>query len=131
MTNTIVMLFLTATQTYQLPPGLLSSLCYVESKHKIDAVHHDDGNSDSLGICQIKYETAKHLGFKGTKADLMDPKNNITYAAKYLKSQLKRYNGNSPKAVAAYNMGHFSPGKVFAKNQSYVDAVFKAWAEAK
>jgi len=125
------MLFISVTQANSLPPGLLSSLCYVESKHDIHAIHHDDGNSDSLGICQIKLQTAKELGFKGSKADLMKPENNIKYAGKYLRKQLARYKNNSPMAVSAYNMGTFKPGKVFAANQTYVDRVFKAWAEGR
>jgi soluble lytic murein transglycosylase-like protein len=127
-----MLLFVSATVTYDLPPGLLSALCWTESKHDIHAIHHDDGNSDSLGICQIKLKTARMMGFKGTAEDLMDPKENISYAAKYLKAQLRRYSLDSPKAVAAYNLGTFRKGSTrFASNQKYVDKVFMAWAARK
>lgn len=126
------MMFIAATTTYHLPPGLLSALCYVESKHKADAIHHDDGNSDSIGICQIKLKTAQMMGFKGTAHDLLNPKINTTYAAKYLKHQLNRYENDSPKSVAAYNTGTYLQGtKTFARNQLYVNAVFEAWARRK
>lgn len=130
MDTTLALLFLSATQTFSLPPGLLSALCYVESHHKVSAVHHDDGNGDSLGVCQVKLNTAKMLGFRGTYSQLMKPETNIEYAAKYLRKQLLRYDENSPHAIAAYNSGSFRSGtKSFARNQIYVDRVFVAWAQ--
>jgi soluble lytic murein transglycosylase-like protein len=98
-------LFLAATINHSLPVGLLESLCYVESKHNVNAVHRDDGNSDSLGVCQIKYRTAQYMGFKGTRQQLMLPTVNIYYAGKYLRHQLNRY-GSIERAVIAYNLGH-------------------------
>lgn len=116
-------IFLAATNFYHLPPGLLASLCYVESKHDINSIHHDDGGSDSLGVCQVKLETAKWIGFKGTKKDLMVPVNNIGAAAGYLRIQLDRYHGDITKAVIAYNKGnarHLTSSKYQVK-------VFKEW----
>jgi soluble lytic murein transglycosylase-like protein len=104
--TTLTALFITFSAQYQLPPNLLSSLCWVESKHKIQAVHHDDGGEDSLGVCQVKLSTAKWLGFKGTANQLMNPEVNIKYSAKYLSKQIHRYKGNIKKAVTAYNRGH-------------------------
>jgi soluble lytic murein transglycosylase-like protein len=130
--NTILIMFIAATTTYQLPPGLLSSLCFVESRHKVEAIHHDDGGSDSVGICQVKLKTAKWLGFKGTEKELMNPEVNIKYAAIYLGRQIKRYGGDTRKGVAAYNTGSFKPGiSKYAANQTYVNRVFTAWATVK
>lgn len=120
--NTILVLFTSMSLQYHIPPGLLRSLCYVESKHKINASHHDDGGADSLGICQIKYKTAKDMGYKGTTKQLMQPHVNIKYAAKYLAWQLKRYHKIN-KAVIAYNRGN-------AKNlttSKYQLKVYKTW----
>lgn len=125
--GSLSILFLSATAAFHLPTGLLSSLCYVESGHKIEAVHHDDGTGDSLGVCQIQYRTAKGLGFRGTAKDLMDPQVNVVYAAIYLRKQLNRYHDNVARAVAAYNAGSYRPAAVGARNQNYVDKVFKAW----
>lgn len=108
---------------FNLPPGLLSSLCYIESTHNITAVHHDDGRGDSLGICQIKLETAKGLGFKGSQKELMQIENNIYYAGAYLQHQKNRYNGDITKAVIAYNIGsakHLTTSR-------YQTKVFKQW----
>ncbi len=98
-------MFNTMSHKYNLPDGLLASVCYTESKYKINAVHHHDGNGDSIGICQIKLSTAQLVGFKGTEKDLLNPKVNIEYAAKYLSRNMKRYNGNIERALIAYNQG--------------------------
>lgn len=101
----ITSLFFTLSLKYGLPLGLIDSLCYIESKHKVNAIHHDDGNSDSIGICQIKYNTAKSLGYRGTIKNLYNPENNIKYAALYLRKQINRYN-SIQRGVVAYNRGN-------------------------
>lgn len=116
-------LFMTISIQYSLPSGLLEAVCFVESNHKVNAVHKDDGGANSLGVCQIKLNTAKDLGFKGTEKQLMNPKTNIKYAAKYLRHQLNRYKGSITKAVIAYNLGHAS-GLTTTK---YQRKVFKKW----
>lgn len=123
------MIFLSVTGTFSLPPGILSAVCWVESSHRINVVHKDDGKGSSLGTCQIKLPTARMLGFKGTEKELMIPKTNVYYGGRYLVRQLNRYEGDIVKAVAAYNSGTYrqtSNGQ--AKNQVYVSRVFKAWS---
>lgn len=121
---TLTALFVSVSLQYNIPPGLLSSVCYVESKHNIHAIHRDDGKGGhSLGVCQIKLSTARHMGFKGTEKQLMNPKINIKYAGKYLKHQIKRYHGNINKAVIAYNLGH--AGKL--GHTKYMERVYKVW----
>lgn len=121
--STLLVLFTTISVQNELPPGLLKSLCYVESKHNIHAIHHDDGGADSLGVCQIKYATAKEMGFKGTVKQLMEPRTNVKFAAKYLKHQIKRYHGNINKAVIAYNKGHAGD----LTTTKYMRKVYKQW----
>jgi len=121
----IAEIFVAVSLQFHLPAGLLSSLCWVESRHNINAVHVDDNGSDSLGICQIKLDTAKDIGFKGTAKQLMSPETNIYYAAKYLARQRTRYH-SIKKAVIAYNQGHAGQltttkyqRKVFARWKNY------------
>lgn len=123
--DTVSILFLTMSIKYGLPPDLLSSLCWIESRHTVNAVHHDDGGSDSLGICQIKYDTAKSLGFRGTAKQLMEPKYNIKYAALYLSKQVNRYN-SIERGVIAYNRGN-AKGLTTSK---YQRKVFRKWRKA-
>ena len=129
-TATLLLLFSTMTQHFDLPKGLLSALCFVESSHDIKAIHIDDGEHNSVGVCQVQLPTAKTMGFKGTEVQLQNPKTNIFYAAKYLHMQLNRYDGDIVKAISAYNSGTYRltrNGKLI--NQHYVDKVFNAWEE--
>lgn len=110
---------------FNLPINLLSSLCYVESKHDITAVHHDDGGSNSLGVCQIKLTSAKDMGFKGNEQQLMQPQINIFYAGKFLANNIKRYHGNLPRAITSYNKGR-STGTGYSL---YYKKVFMKWSQ--
>lgn len=105
MNASLSIIFATASYFFSLPPKLLDAVCYVESKHSVSAYVKHDGNTPSYGICQIKLETARHMGFKGTPEELMKPNRNIYFAAKYLRYQLKKYN-NVEQAVMAYNQGY-------------------------
>ena len=129
--NELLLIFAMVTQTYSLPPKLLSALCYVESGHKVTAINVNDGGADSLGVCQIKLTTAKLVGYKGTAKELhKSPFLNISFAGKYLKKQLTRYNGDIVQAIAAYNAGRCrfnNKGQI--KNRIYVSKVLKAWAD--
>lgn len=122
MQTVLALMFATMTTTYDLPKGLLSALCWVESNHKPSAVHVDDGGADSLGICQVQIATARSLGYKGNVKQLMRAKQNMNYAAKYLKHQLKRYHGDLTKAISAYNAGTAT-----SANTYYVNKVIRAW----
>lgn len=126
MNISIFILFNAANKVFGLPTGLLESICYVESNHKVSAIHLNDGKGHSYGICQVKYSTAKWLGYKGTEQDLMKPETNIFYAGKLLKRQILRYDGNIEKAIVAYNRGNSKD-----LNQSrYSQKVIKQWRNA-
>ncbi len=126
----LILAFTVATTTFSLPNGLLPALCFVESSHRTKVVHVDDGKENSLGVCQVQLSTARTLGFRGTATQLMDPKMNVKYAAKYLAKQLKRYSGNVPKAIAAYNSGTYRLNKKgLPINHKYVIKVLEEWSK--
>lgn len=100
----IALLTLAASQA-GVPPALLLSVCYTESNFR-NVVSPHDGKSASYGICQVKAATARMVKVNLTDtAYLMEEKVNAKVAAKYLKYQLSRYDGNWDCAVAAYNRG--------------------------
>lgn len=123
----IPLILLNAAVEQGVSPSLLSSVCYVESSHKVLAVNRDEPNGRaSIGLCQIQLRTARWLGFKGTEKELFTPKVNAKYAAKYLKFQLDRYSSNWVFAIAAYNSGSIKFNKSLQLvNQHYVDKVFR------
>lgn len=128
MNNAILLLlFHSASASFELPDNLLASLCYVESNHNIEAIHYNDGGGNSLGICQIKYASAFQMGYRGTPSQLMEPITNIFYSGKFLKYQINRYHGNIPRGITAYNKGH-SSGSGYSV---YFFKVNKEWTNAK
>jgi soluble lytic murein transglycosylase-like protein len=120
--NGLLAVFTAVSMQYHLPLNLLASLCYVESTYNVDKIHRNDGNSDSYGVCQIKYETARQFGFKGNIKDLMKPENNVRYAAAYLNHQIHRYK-SIEKGVIAYNLGHAGA----LTSTKYQRTVFNMW----
>ena len=113
--------FLLAGWLNGVDPALLSSLCYVESNHRINAYVRQDGGSPSIGVCQVKLATARALGHVEGEKALMDASANSYYAAKYLRKQFDRYK-SWKKAVSAYNAGRAIKG-----NKKYVDRVMRGW----
>lgn len=116
-------LFVATSLNLGLPAGLLESVCYVESTHRVKAIHHHDGHGTSYGICQIKLATAQSLGFKGTDYDLMKPSTNIYYAGLYLKKQISRYS-SVKRGVIAYNYGNAKA----LTTTAYQRKVFRRWS---
>lgn len=88
--------------------SLLLAICTHESGLNNVLVPHD-GGSPTYGICQIKYDTAKMIGFTGQAKELMVPATNAKWAAEYLKFQKNRYDGDWMKSTAAYNSGTYNP----------------------
>src|ERR1035437_1028349 len=121
--TSILLAFSLATTAFDLPPGLLDAVCYVETKHTENAIHLNDGGSHSLGICQIKLSTARELGYKGSAEDLQyNTKVNAYYAAAYLSSKLRKY-ADISCAIAAYNHGSCRTIKGVIVNRKYVERV--------
>jgi soluble lytic murein transglycosylase-like protein len=114
-------------------PKLLSSLCYIESKHNPNAINYDDGDGDSIGMCQIKVSTAKQFDRRATAKKLFNAKYNLKIAAKYLSYQIDRYHGDIRKAVLAYNAGSYIPKRTkkdVAVNEKYFKMIVKKAEES-
>jgi soluble lytic murein transglycosylase-like protein len=104
--------------------SLLLAICTVESGGN-NILKPNDGLTPTFGVCQIKAMAAKQVDFKGRESDLMEPRINIWYAARYLKYQLLRYHGDIYKAISAYNAGSWKRNKGLdkPKNIAYIDKV--------
>jgi soluble lytic murein transglycosylase-like protein len=118
-------LFIKYGKIFKVSPLILMSICQVES-NLVNVVNHSDGGSKSYGICQVKQETAKMLGYKNI--NLLVVENNIKVAAHYLAKQYNRYDNNYNYAIAAYNAGKLNlthTGEI--RNVYYVRKVKKSF----
>ena len=109
-----------AAATYQLSPALLQAVCTTESGGDPLSV----SPKGAQGLMQLMPSTSKNLGI----TDPFNPEQNIMGGAQYLRQQLDRFDGDVPKALAAYNAG---PGAVtryggvppYPETQQYVEKV--------
>ena len=63
-------------------------------------------NRGALGLMQIKYATARGVGYGGSPGGLLDPETNLTYAVRYLAGAYHAAGGNASRAVAYYASGY-------------------------
>ena len=97
---------------------LLAAICMVESSYNPNAV-----NGTHYGLCQIKLSTAREMGFTQEPSRLFNPYINAYFSAKYLQKQLKRYKGDTEKAIAAYNAGTVTYKNGSLTNSGYTQRV--------
>lgn len=89
------------------PEDLVHRVVIRESRYNPRAV----GRGGAMGLMQIKYPTARALGYSGTPAGLLDADTNLTYAVKYLAGAYKVANGDHNRAVAFYARGYYYDAK--------------------
>lgn len=102
-----------------LPPAIVHSVAKAESAYRADAI----SPKGAIGLMQLMPGTAAEL-----RADPRDPEQNSKAGAMYLRQLLLKYDGDVPKALAAYNAG---PGAVdryngvppYRETRSYVNRV--------
>lgn len=110
-------IFEDASRQYQVPVSLLKAVAKAESDFNPRAV----SKAGAQGVMQLMPATARELGV----SDSFDPRQNIMGGAKYLSQMLKKYDGNTKLALAAYNAGSNNVDKYggvppFKETQNYV-----------
>ena len=68
-------------------------------------------NRGNLGLMQIRYATARGMGYKGAVSGLLDANTNLTYAVPYLANAYRIAGGNPDRAVALYAGGYYYEAK--------------------
>lgn len=84
-------------QKHNVDPNLISAVISTESNWNTSAI----SRKGAQGLMQLVPETAQHFGV----FNAFDPAQNVDAGTRYLSSLLDRYNGDLPKALAAYNAG--------------------------
>ncbi|NLO08889.1 MAG: lytic transglycosylase domain-containing protein [Clostridiales bacterium] len=119
-------IFERASIKYNVPLNLLKAIGKAESDFNPNAV----SKSGAQGVMQLMPGTAADLGV----TDSFDPEQNIMGGSKYISDLLKRYDGDTKLALAAYNAGMNNVKKYggippFKETQNYVVKVMKYMEE--
>ncbi len=112
-----------AAKKHGLPPKFVHSVVAAESGYQSNAV----SPKGAIGLMQLMPGTAQAYG-----ADPHDPAQNVEAGAAYLRELLIKYDGDSRRALAAYNAG---PGAVaryggvppYAETQTYIERVLRKY----
>ena len=89
------------------PAALVHRVIQRESKYHPDLV----GHGGTIGLMQIKIETAKALGYAGDANGLHDPETNLTYGVKYLAGAYRAAEGDHDRAMRYFAAGYYDAAK--------------------
>jgi soluble lytic murein transglycosylase-like protein len=91
---------------YEVPEPLVHHVVRRESNYNPTAVHR--GN---WGLMQIRYNTARGMGYDGSPSGLLDAETNLKYAVKYLRGAWIVAERDAKKADWLYRTGYYYQAK--------------------
>ena len=86
------------------PVDLAHAVVRIESNYNAKA----RGRAGEIGLMQIKPQTARGEGFRGSTRALYDPQTNIKYGMRYLAGAHQRADGDICGTILRYNAGHYA-----------------------
>ena len=91
---------------YQVPEALVHRVVKRESTYNPKAY-----SSGNYGLMQIRYNTAKSMGYNGPASGLFDAETNLKYAVKYLRGAWLTADTDHDGAVRLYASGYYYTAK--------------------
>ncbi len=92
---------------YGVPESLVHRVVHRESKYDPKAYH----KNGYWGLMQIKYSTAKSMGYDGPAEGLLDAETNLKYAIKYLRGAWLVADNKNDNAIKLYARGYYYDAK--------------------
>jgi soluble lytic murein transglycosylase-like protein len=91
---------------YDVPASLVHRVVKRESNYNPGAYH-----AGNYGLMQIRYRTAKGMGYEGSPHGLLDAETNLKYAVRYLKGAWLVAGGSEKRADRLYQTGYYYDAK--------------------
>ena len=91
---------------YKVPVSLVHRVIKRESNYDPKAYH-----AGNYGLMQIRYRTAKGMGYDGNPHGLLNAETNLRYAVRYLKGAWVVSGGNEKRADRLYQTGYYYTAK--------------------
>lgn len=85
-----------------IPVALARAVVRIESNWKVQTT----GRAGEIGLMQIKHQTARGMGYKGSRAKLYEPATNIRWGMRYLAGAYRLASGDTCGTVMRYQGGH-------------------------
>lgn len=92
-----------AAQAAGVPVAIAHAVIRTESRYNPRA----RGRAGEIGLSQLKLQTARGLGFRGSAAQLFDPATNLRFGMRYLRMALNR-GGTGCAGVSLYQSGVYA-----------------------
>lgn len=92
---------------YGVPESLVHRVVHRESRYDPKAYH----KNGYWGLMQIKYSTAKSMGYEGPPEGLLDAETNLKYAIKYLRGAWLVADNKNDNAIKLYARGYYYDAK--------------------
>jgi soluble lytic murein transglycosylase-like protein len=95
-----------AANIHGVPEAFVHRIVMRESRYNPRLVHNH-----CFGLMQIKYATARGMGYRGEARGLLDAQTNLTYAVAYLANAYRLADGNEDRAAALFRSGYYDVAK--------------------
>src|ERR671921_315411 len=93
-------------RAHGIPEALVHRIIIRESGYNPQA-----SNRGNFGLMQIRYATARGMGYTGPASGLLDANTNLAYAVPYLANAYKVAGGNPDRTVSLYAGGYYYAAK--------------------